>query len=279
MSSLPQAWKQWVLDSLLSGSDGMSILKVLLQNGFTFEAAKKALGNNLPEGIACNKDEAFYARLAHPKLLDNLAQYDGQVIEQERAQLLRIDHFLSPQECDYLVMLTKQHLRPSELPKREGDTYKGYRTSSTCDLPYTGDNAAKQVDQKIIDTLGLGLGEREVIQAQHYAIGQEFKSHYDYFVPGSDDYKVYSRQGGQRTWTFMIYLNDECEGGKTEFLRLGKSFAPKQGTAIIWNNLLPDGSPNPNTLHQAHPITSGEKIVITKWFREDAYEPLSKKLV
>lgn len=271
MSGLPESWKKWVLDSLLQGSDSVEILKILLQNGFTFESARKALGNNLPEGIGCNKDGPFYLRVSQPKLLSNLEQYNYQIVDDPRAQLLVLDGFLSQQECDSLIDLSKQHLRPSELPERADDKYAGYRTSSTCDLPFTNDPRATEIDAKIVSALGLGVGEKEVIQAQHYGIGQQFKAHYDYFVPGSKDFKTYQHQGGQRTWTFMVYLNDKCEGGETEFVRLGLKFKPKTGRALVWNNLKPDGEVNPFTLHQAHPIVSGEKVVITKWFREDAY--------
>lgn len=269
MATLPQNWKNWVLNSLLQGSDGMQILKTLLQNGFTFEAAKKALAGNLPQGIACNKDEAFYRRVYHPGLLDNLDKHNAQFIEKDRAQLIRIDNFLSAQESEHLVKLTKSKLRPSEIPERPDGSYQGFRTSSTCDLPFTKDPAAKAIDQKTIDTLGLGFGEMEIIQAQHYSVGQQFKAHWDYFEPGTDDFKRFSKDGGQRTWTFMVYLSDGCQGGETEFVNLGVSFKPQRGTALIWNNLNIDGTPNTNTKHQAHPVTAGEKVVITKWFRED----------
>ena len=72
---------------------------------------------------------------------------------------------------------------------------------------------------------------------------------------------------GQRTYTFMCYLNDVEEGGETNFIALNKKFKPKQGTAVIWNNLYRNGIPNPKTLHEACPPVSGDKYVITKWFR------------
>lgn len=128
--------------------------------------------------------------------------------------------------------------------------------------------AADALDKKIIDTLGSGIGENEIIQAQHYSVGQEFKAHTDYFEPGAEEYKNHCTTRGQRTWTFMVYLNDCCDGGETEFTKLGYRFKPIQGKALVWNNLHIDGTPNPLTIHQAHPITSGEKMVVTKWFRE-----------
>jgi prolyl 4-hydroxylase len=40
---------------------------------------------------------------------------------------------------------------------------------------------------------------------------------------------------------------------------------------LIWNNLLPDGSPNYDTLHEGMRVTEGQKYIITKWFRENAW--------
>jgi prolyl 4-hydroxylase len=34
------------------------------------------------------------------------------------------------------------------------------------------------------------------------------------------------------------------------------------------NNLLPDGRPNPATLHQGMKVRKGTKYVLTKWFRQ-----------
>ena len=66
----------------------------------------------------------------------------------------------------------------------------------------------------------------------------------------------------------MIYLNDVSKGGETEFTKIDKRFKPLRGNAIIWNNLNEDGSTNENTMHQAHPVIEGEKVIITKWFNK-----------
>jgi prolyl 4-hydroxylase len=265
--SLPAKWKEWVIDQLLRGGEPTQILSTIIQNGFTFEAGKKLLGSNLPANIGFFKDAAFFERLSHPPLLDALEQYNAEYLESEKAQLIRLDNFMSAEDCAEIIRLTKTKLRPSEIATETG--YAGFRTSSTCDLTFLNHDAAFRIDQKIIDCLGIDVGTTEIIQAQHYGVGQQFKAHHDYFEPGSAGYLKYSRDGGQRTWTFMVYLNQECEGGETEFPHLRLKFRPKTGTAIIWNNLLADGTINPNTLHQAHPITLGEKVVITKWFREE----------
>jgi prolyl 4-hydroxylase len=65
----------------------------------------------------------------------------------------------------------------------------------------------------------------------------------------------------------MIYLNDVPEGGETRFDALGIAFKPRQGMAVIWNNLR-GGLPNPDTMHAGLPVLQGHKYIVTQWFRE-----------
>lgn len=267
MAHLPSEWKEWVALSLVRGCDHMEILTILLDNGYTLDQCQNALGKFLPKNHQCPRDRDFYKRLMTPKLVQDMANNNAEFIQTDKAQVIRYDNFLSPEECQTIIELSKEHLRPSEITG-DKDEYPDFRTSSTCDLPFLNNEDADKVDQKIINAMGLGIGEDEIIQAQHYDVGQEFKAHTDFFEPATDEYKEHSKTRGQRTWTFMIYLNEACEGGETEFVNLGVKFKPKTGTAIIWNNLYEDGTPNPDTIHHAHPIISGEKVIITKWFRD-----------
>lgn len=269
MKTLPVEWHHWVIECYLKGCDPYETISILDDNGFTFAQAKTAFGNRFPKDLTAERDETFYANLTTPKLIQEIgnsnAAYTAKVIDTEKAQLLQIDNFLDADTCTEIVRLAKQQLRPSTISAETG--YEGFRTSSTCDLPYLKQAIADEVDAKIIEALGVGVGEKEIIQAQHYAEGQQFKAHTDYFEPGTEEYKTYAKDLGQRTWTFMVYLNSECEGGETEFINLGLKFKPLAGRALIWNNLYADGTPNPDTIHHAHPVTAGEKVVITKWFR------------
>jgi prolyl 4-hydroxylase len=111
------------------------------------------------------------------------------------------------------------------------------------------------------------VGYSEGIQAQRYDVGQQFKPHWDYFEPGTKEYLRFAGTRGNRTWTFMVYLNEGMEGGGTRFTELGHTFQPKTGLAVLWNNLKSDGTPNTFTKHSGEPVLSGHKIIITKWFR------------
>jgi prolyl 4-hydroxylase len=106
------------------------------------------------------------------------------------------------------------------------------------------------------------------LQGQRYAGGQEFKPHTDYFTPGGRDFDKFCTLSGNRTWTFMIYLNEVTAGGATRFKVLDKTFQPEAGKLLCWNNRLADGNVNPATLHHGMKVRKGVKYVITKWYRE-----------
>lgn len=262
--ALPATWKNWVLQELLKRRPAVQILQKLMENGFRFEDGKAALGNNLPANVNSPFNNEFYAELAKPKFLqDQNIQFDD--YSSDEIQLYGISNFLSEEECQQIIEAGHNHFEPSKISAKV--EYSHHRTSSTCNLSFLDAPVIGIVDERIKTTMGLPVGDNEVMQAQWYKVGQEFKSHTDYFNPGSEEFRKHGTKRGQRTWTFMIYLNEGCKGGETEFKKIEKVFTPKVGYAVIWNSLFSDGSPNPNTEHHARPVKEGEKYVITKWFR------------
>ncbi len=180
-------------------------------------------------------------------------------------ELFIVPGFLAAETCAQLIERIDAERRPSEIADDVG--IANFRTSETCDLDWR-DALVGEVDRKIADLLGLSLTTSEPLQGQRYAMGQEFKPHTDTFEPGGYDFYVHTAGTGQRTWTAMIYLNEPEAGGATRFKTLGKTVQPETGKLLAWNNLLPDGRPNPATLHQGMKVRRGTKYVLTKWFRE-----------
>src|SRR6476659_5533413 len=180
-------------------------------------------------------------------------------------ELFIVRRFLDPDSCAALIARIDANRRPSEIADDLG--IANFRTSETCDLDWR-DPVVGDIDRKIADLLGLSLAAGEPLQGQRYAPGQEFKPHTDTFEPGGYDYLVHTADNGQRTWTAMIYLNEPEDGGATRFKAIGKTIQPETGKLLAWNNLLPDGRPNPATLHQGMKVRRGMKYVLTKWFRQ-----------
>jgi prolyl 4-hydroxylase len=197
---------------------------------------------------------------------DVLMAHPGvQRVPSDKVELFQLRGFLAPAMCEELCALIEAERRPSTLADFNGDAY--FRTSETCDL------APELPVVQDLEALLLALGRidpahGEPLQGQRYAEGQEFKPHCDYFNPGGEDWERYTAVAGQRTWTFMIYLNDVPAGGATRFKCIDKTFQAERGKLIAWNNRRPDGSVNPNTLHHGMKVRRGTKYVITKWYRE-----------
>jgi prolyl 4-hydroxylase len=180
-------------------------------------------------------------------------------------ELFIVRGFLDPAACAALIKLIEANRRPSTIADDVGTA--NFRTSETCDLNWR-DPVVGDVDRKVAQLLGVPLEASEPLQGQRYAPGQEFQPHTDTFEPGGYDYYVHTLVTGQRTWTAMIYLNEPEDGGGTRFKTIGKTVQPETGKLLAWNNLLPDGRPNPATLHQGVKVRRGTKYVLTKWFRQ-----------
>lgn len=182
-----------------------------------------------------------------------------------RLELFVLRQFLDREECDALIARIEARRRPSTLADFNGDDL--FRTSETCDLD-DGDRVVISLNAKLDQVSGIDPAHAEPLQGQRYEIGQEFKAHTDYFEPGSADYATCCAVAGQRTWTFMIYLNDVKSGGATRFKSIDKIIQPERGKLLAWNNRLPDGSVNPHSIHHGMKVRAGRKYVITRWYRE-----------
>ena len=182
-----------------------------------------------------------------------------------KLELFQLKRFLPPEHCAELIELIDANRRPSTIADANGDQY--FRTSETCDLD-PAEPAVRQLEEQLVALNRIDPAHGEPVQGQRYAEGQEFKAHTDYFEPDGADWERYCAVAGQRTWTFMIYLNDVEAGGGTRFAVPKKIVQPETGKLLAWNNRRPDGRPNPNTLHHGMKVRKGVKYVITKWYRE-----------
>jgi len=287
------SWKEWIHHNIRQGCDKEGMVKILLKNDFypelilnemkyqpssieVLNAIREKTDTQLFKPSFLDQGSFHYDFLSEPKsntninndmgTLDDVSLPFAKRIETDKVHMYVIDDFLTNKECDKVVARIRKKCRPSTITNSsESDT--SFRTSKTCDLSYVSDGFIDDLDRRISDYMGYEVERAEGIQGQYYQEGDQFKTHTDYFEPDTQEYKDFANQMGQRTWTFMIYLNDVPEGGHTEFTKLGLKFRPKKGQAVTWNSIDEKGEVNPNTLHWAKPILKGEKFVITKWFR------------
>jgi prolyl 4-hydroxylase len=204
--------------------------------------------------------ENFRDRKAGDHRLANVAT---SILGPAKTPIYIIDDFLDADECLTIIKSSKGDLVPSPLTRVDPDN-PNFRTSQTC--YFNGkDPSQNAIEEKICKILGVPLNTSEKSQIQYYDVGNEFKTHCDGFWPGFDDVHLVA---GQRTWTFMIYLNDVTKGGETTFTKINESITPKRGRAVAWYNTTENGSVDEQTMHQGSPVQEGKKWIVTKWIRD-----------
>lgn len=176
--------------------------------------------------------------------------------------LTYLPQFLTPEECAHLIALGGLQLEPSRVITDGESVVAPQRTSESCYLIKSCDPIVRQVEHKVAAHLGRSVDHLEPLQLVRYLPGQEFQAHFDSF---SEEY-VASIQN-QRQFTVFCYLADCLQGGSTEFPRLGASFQPIAGNALVWENTSScNGAAHPNALHKGNPPTGDStKFALNAW--------------
>lgn len=217
-----------------------------------------------PLDRAPNPDKAALARVG--AIVRARLSSDPSVhrIPTDRAEIWGVTGFLSPPECEQMMAMIDRTAQPSRV--FDHGYAANYRTSYSGDVE-RNDPFVRMIERRIDDLLGIPHAFGETIQGQRYLPGQEFREHNDWFYTKMPYWKQEKRNGGQRSFTAMVYLNAVEEGGTTDFTRIGLSIPPQPGALIIWNNATEKGDVNVDTLHAGTAVVKGVKYVITKWYR------------
>src|SRR5690606_34973892 len=92
------------------------------------------------------------------------------------------------------------------------------RTNTAASFSLLDTDMAQIVLQaRIAASVGAPFSHLEPAFVLHYAPGQAFEDHYDFVDPETPDYEQEIARNGQRVLTFLLYLNDDYEGGETDF--------------------------------------------------------------
>ena len=249
----------WLRGKIRQAFDLHGVIAMARQAGYSDAAISDGIERARPRGTTL-----IEGRIPSPPLVRR-APANLRNLGVPRLGLYALDDFLEHDECRRLIALIGGHLQPSAVSHDYGG--QDYRISQSALLCFLDDLLAHEIDAKICRTLGVRAEFSEGIQAQRYDVGGQFKPHFDWFGAGSDAHRSACSVRGNRTWTFMVYLNDDFEGGATRFTEIDCVVRPKTGMALFWNNLAPDGSPDPLTKHCGEVVTRGHKVIITKWFR------------
>lgn len=165
-------------------------------------------------------------------------------------QIFLIENYLSDSECDHYIELTQDKVFEEAKINMGGRQMmsKGVRNNDR--LMIFDNDLAKNLFEKAAEFLPQThedynvLDFNEMFRIYKYSSGQRFKMHRD----GS-----YIRNENEKSfYTFLIYLNDDFEGGETEFENLF-TVAPKKGSALVFYHPL---------RHEGKTLISGLKYVL-----------------
>ena len=176
--------------------------------------------------------------------------------------LWEIDGILSKKECSIIIDTAKPLLERNTVvddSKIQGSRVADVRTSSGAhfnkDMKYSleFDMIRRKIEYAISEFTKLPIENQEGFQVLHYEVNEEYKAHHDYFVRNTEYWKGQVEIGGQRMFSFLLYLNDVEEGGETEYPQVNKMIAPSPGKACMHQNFV-DGKEYFKSEHAALPV-------------------------
>ncbi len=95
--------------------------------------------------------------------------------------------------------------------------------------------------------------------------------HFDDFNLDEEDGRRFALNGGQRTVTVLVYLNDVPQGGATVFPALNVRVQPRQGMALVFFPATVNGTLDKLALHAALPALDTIKYISQIWIRQSNY--------
>jgi len=213
-------------------------------------------------------------------LLEDPARFDAGTWEalpaarwlSESPRIGVLEGFLPQAFCEWIVGRAKPKLEAARVKDPlHGAQQADYRSNSGAGFSLLeSDLVLQRVSARVAQAAELPLANQEPLNVLHYLPGEEYRPHFD-FITRSELNEAELKACGQRAATLLVYLNDDYEGGETEFPELGLRFKARAGDALLFFNLTAGGEPDPRTLHAGLPPVRGEKWLYSKWIRERPY--------
>ena len=179
-----------------------------------------------------------------------------------------VAHLLPLEICAALIDLGRDARRAMVFDDKGYHTVANVRTNSSAVLD-PRHPAVCFAQARIAEATGLPISAMEEPQVLHYTVGQQFSPHYDFFDPAAEGHAE-RLKAGQRLVTMVVYLNEDFEGGETDFPVLGYKVKGKTGDGLYWSNLNKDNECDRRMLHAGLPPTRGEKWLLSQWIRNKA---------
>ena len=187
-------------------------------------------------------------------------------VDKDDYDIIEIQNFLTNEECDKIIELSKGNMFSSKVYSQNGDLYDNKsRISQQCWLN-DNDSFIKDITDKVKSYTNTHNNYFEELQVVNYQPGGFFTPHYDACVGNKSNCERMNKEG-PRYLTVLFYLNDNFEGGETIFPKINKLVKPEKGKAVIFQNVDNNGVIITQALHGGEPVKNGEKWIANKWIK------------
>lgn len=269
--------RQWLLDQAGAGQTPEAMLQSMVASGWVEDVALEAMQEVLQTGVNVRQVSLVVTPVPdlRAKAASEVWAHDRVVkvlVQMQHPRIVVIADLLTAEECEALMAMAKPRLRRSEtvVDASGGSEVNEARTSQGMFFARGENELCARIEARIAALVDWPVENGEGLQILRYAVGAEYKPHYDYFDPAQPGTAVVLRRGGQRVGTVVMYLNTPEEGGATVFPDIGLHVHAVAGSAVFF--AYGDAAPSSKTLHGGDPVTKGEKWVATKWMRQSRFD-------
>jgi len=179
----------------------------------------------------------------------------------DRPEASSFEGFFTRAECEYLISRAQPLLQPSVVVDPSTGQLRPHpvRTSEGAMFPWVSEDlVVHALNRRIATASETDVFAGEPLQVLRYSPGQQYHPHLD-ALPSGDN---------QRILTMLVYLNDDYQGGETQFTRTALTFAGRTGDALLFRNATSEGAADEMAQHAGLPVVRGEKYLASRWIRE-----------
>ncbi|HEY3699739.1 MAG TPA: 2OG-Fe(II) oxygenase, partial [Spongiibacteraceae bacterium] len=264
ITEVTPAWEQWIVTNIERGVPVPSLIEEMVRKNFDIVAATSAVMRLAPSSVLAANSVLAKSTIAVPAYKFPIPvgyeqHYDNYRYQQERIapensididghcvrvlarvsepDIVVFENILSAQECDQLIALSRPKLQRSTIVENQTGVEKviDERSSEGTFFLREENVFLRMIEQRLSRLMQLPLENGEGIQILRYAIGAEYKPHYDFFPPENIGSAVHIKKGGQRVATLIIYLSDAESGGETIFPEIDFAVAPRKGGGVYFS--------------------------------------------
>lgn len=135
-------------------------------------------------------------------------------------------------------------------------------------MPWLLDPSIATIQRLLAAHCNIQPHQCEVLGLLRYHPGQAYQLHYDAFAQDSPGAQQGLQDGGQRTRTALIYLNEDYTGGETRMEHLNIEVKGGTGDLLVFDNVDAQGRQHRDSLHAGKPVEDGTKWLLSQWYRE-----------